>query len=711
MNQSNPNQRRADEVLGQSVRQMGGFSLIAKARVKLWKAMLVGVFFAGFVAALTYVAGFNQGVGQQSGAAEPSVVSTTSGGASGVAPAWHDVAVTDFDPPLTGTVIIPISLSATVVNHGDTPEIASFYFLLEYTDPSTNIATPYQLPGCAWENVTYQSKERRAYSCQWIPERATGEKITAWLQIVPGETNIDNNFVQKTISIAPFVGARLYENFEAYPAQGDPTSWVDTKSENSLVVDDSLFKTVPVGGSMTLATMSDTASGGIHSHYVKDDSSRWSNYTVTGSMFFNQVYSGIGVTFYSQFPKAKKYYSLYGSALGAPPGPQGPFFSLQALGSTLSGDTVVEVGALRNTWYRFKVMVASDKVRTTIRAKVWKEGDPEPASWQADAYDQSRNRLSQGTIGVKKGFPRGGKWDKLMVTNNTGVIVPMVDVSQPVSLEVIGITIAKVSATSATIEWRTNKEQALRVAYSVNEITSLPSTTVGSTLVKREGDLYVYQATMSGLKARTRYFYRIYAVPADNFSSVTFYDAEFSYLRMFGTQAEVTDYTRRIAYWWGKVNQHVENGAWKTDADGTSGADLDKLAYCKKFYPATTRVEDSRYETIFDWKEQGNVNSHVGTHMTYRCVDATQRIAYWWGKVNQHVDEKGNWVTDPDGKSGANINKLTYCKKWYPNTVSVKSYLTETIFDWKAAGNRGSYPKNVTSDQCVQGVGLSQGSP
>lgn len=82
--------------------------------------------------------------------------------------------------------------------------------------------------------------------------------------------------------------------------------------------------------------------------------------------------------------------------------------------------------------------------------------------------------------------------------------------------------------------------------------------------------------------------------------------------------------------------------------------------------------------------------------------DTTPRIAYWYGKVNQHV-ENGLWKTDPDGSSGANIDKLTYCRKWYPRTLSVVPYQRETITDWKAAGNRGSYPNQAMSYRCVGG--------
>ncbi len=81
------------------------------------------------------------------------------------------------------------------------------------------------------------------------------------------------------------------------------------------------------------------------------------------------------------------------------------------------------------------------------------------------------------------------------------------------------------------------------------------------------------------------------------------------------------------------------------------------------------------------------------------------RIAYWYGKVNQHTDAQGAWVSDPDGTSGANIDKLTYCKKWYPNTTKVESYKNETITTWRrnSAYEQSGYTNTVVTDKCIQG--------
>jgi hypothetical protein len=83
----------------------------------------------------------------------------------------------------------------------------------------------------------------------------------------------------------------------------------------------------------------------------------------------------------------------------------------------------------------------------------------------------------------------------------------------------------------------------------------------------------------------------------------------------------VQEHTPRIMYWFGKVNQHVEpDGSWHTDADGVSGANLDMLEYCRRFYPSTRRVVPYSRETIDTWRERGNVGAHGAEHVSYWCA-------------------------------------------------------------------------------------------
>jgi hypothetical protein len=84
--------------------------------------------------------------------------------------------------------------------------------------------------------------------------------------------------------------------------------------------------------------------------------------------------------------------------------------------------------------------------------------------------------------------------------------------------------------------------------------------------------------------------------------------------------------------------------------------------------------------------------------------DDAPRIMYWYGKVNQHFDlEKKQWSTDPDGVSGANLDKLEYCQKFYPNTVEVKEYKKEETDNWKNRGNLSQFKSTKMSYLCVQG--------
>ena len=266
-----------------------------------------------------------------------------------------------------------------------------------------------------------------------------------------------------------------------------------------------------------------------------------------------------------------------------------------------------------------------------------------------------------------------------------------------------------------------------------------------------------------------------------------------------------------ISYWHGKVNQHTDaNGAWATDPDGVSGANIDMLAYCKKWYPDTGSIQNVGQMAINGWANAGNVGSYNSTKDVYACVNgnsapasvalsasSTQiisgnpvtltwqatgaercamsaspsnsdwnaptgtsgsrtissleattvfsitcfdvqandapvassyqssqvtvnvisvqtvptnesvlgKISYWWGKVNQHTDggPNGAWTTDPDGISGADLDMLAYCQKWYPSTTSVQQNGTVTMSGWMDGGNAGNYTTVKPMYLCMQG--------
>ena len=106
-----------------------------------------------------------------------------------------------------------------------------------------------------------------------------------------------------------------------------------------------------------------------------------------------------------------------------------------------------------------------------------------------------------------------------------------------------------------------------------------------------------------------------------------------------------------------------------------------------------------------------------GTTTPSTTLDSTPRIAYWQGKVGQHTDAQGNWISDPDGTSGVwdnDAGRLSYCKKWYPNTSTVQAYKTEIITTWKRAKyyEQSNYTNTVMTYKCIEALGaLNNSSP
>jgi hypothetical protein len=113
-------------------------------------------------------------------------------------------------------------------------------------------------------------------------------------------------------------------------------------------------------------------------------------------------------------------------------------------------------------------------------------------------------------------------------------------------------------------------------------------------------------------------------------------------------------------------------------------------------------VDDLLFQIKSLRTELSLLKSNQSASVLGATADTTPRIMYWSGKINQHIDVNGVWQTDPDGKSGAGIDKLTYCKKWFPNTVSVQDYMNETISTWRIGGNTGAYTSTKMSTKCVQ---------
>ena len=79
-------------------------------------------------------------------------------------------------------------------------------------------------------------------------------------------------------------------------------------------------------------------------------------------------------TFFSQYPLSDAYYRLRRYSNNS--------FHIAPHGTTVFGDIDTGVVPMPNTWYWFKVEVEDTGLQTEIRAKVWADGNVEPAAWQ-----------------------------------------------------------------------------------------------------------------------------------------------------------------------------------------------------------------------------------------------------------------------------------------------------------------------------------------
>ena len=202
----------------------------------------------------------------------------------------------------------------------------------------------------------------------------------------------------------------LSEDFSVYGLDEDPANWLDTGANNSREEVPELFRTTDIDGDIVLGTVSQE--NNIHTHFQPAEALAWASYTYTGRMLAipdeDGNFSGLGVTFLSRYTDPAidnhdQYYRLRRFS-GFPTFHIAPHPQDQREVDVAGRDT--GVNPLANVWYRFLIEVHDIGSRTQIRAKVWPEGTPEPADFQADTFDDNnsgdpnRRRLTAGTIGL-----------------------------------------------------------------------------------------------------------------------------------------------------------------------------------------------------------------------------------------------------------------------------------------------------------------------
>ena len=180
--------------------------------------------------------------------------------------------------------------------------------------------------------------------------------------------------------------ARIYPNSPAAPY-----SWLESGAGNGgdTVSRGQAFSTA---GGITTAS----SSGDQNLTYVGLNTSNWKNYTVTGSIKFDNANAQFGFDVYSSMPDSCRKYSIIRDPDGTISwryytGPQ-TFVALDTSADTLAPSP--------NTWYNFKIQVKNSD--HWIQAECWKQGDPDPTLnpdyvWSIQDINA---KLSGGRIGL-----------------------------------------------------------------------------------------------------------------------------------------------------------------------------------------------------------------------------------------------------------------------------------------------------------------------
>ena len=178
------------------------------------------------------------------------------------------------------------------------------------------------------------------------------------------------------------------------------------------------------------------------------------------------------------------------------------------------------------------------------------------------------------------------------------------------------------------------------------------------------------------------------------------------------------EWSEKMVTWNNQPKTTEENSviipAPKNDKDDFLNIDVtnlvkDMLLYENNGFMLQLKNEVPYQILYYATSENGNLEHRPKLEITYSIedlskqapLDLTPRIAMVQGNINQHT-EKGVWKTDPDGRgNGAEWDKLEYCKKFYPKTVSVKEHKKETISGFQNAFF-DEFTHFVMTYECIQ---------
>jgi len=239
------------------------------------------------------------------------------------------------------------------------------------------------------------------------------------------------------IAYAENMGYLLYENFNSYANESDPTDFADyNRTGPDIYPVTDIFSTY---FSPTAESYYRVDTKGNNYYYSEYDEANvfngaWADYEVRTKLrkVVDKGTSGNGIVVYSQIGDgdANEYYLYIRSMEGDLNGNYRVYGNEESDFLCAGGKLNTSISPALNEWYNIRSRVTTEAANVRIVAKVWNDSVAEPASWQINTtcFPAGIDQLKNGTVGV---WARSSTtdFDYLIVENITSI--PVITIQSP----------------------------------------------------------------------------------------------------------------------------------------------------------------------------------------------------------------------------------------------------------------------------------------
>jgi PKD repeat protein len=193
---------------------------------------------------------------------------------------------------------------------------------------------------------------------------------------------------QDTLTVQVTCTAAFVERFDPYGAEADPVGWADYRVDDERFKPKEGFETALAGGEVVFRSGDDRAT-----EYRTPASLAWRDYEWTGVLLLPES-DEVALAVYSDLAAGRFYQIRFD-----PSRRSDGFRAVEGFDRSLSGDTRSHYVPAEDAWHAFRIRIENRPDRTRLRARFWREGTAEPASFSIDAYD-ARSPLRSGGIAL-----------------------------------------------------------------------------------------------------------------------------------------------------------------------------------------------------------------------------------------------------------------------------------------------------------------------